>query len=38
MCAEECAKHDHEHCKKCAQVCNECAEACHRHHGDVQLS
>lgn len=32
LCAEECGKHDHEHCKKCAQACKECADACHEHH------
>ena len=27
-CADECAKHDADHCRKCAEVCAECAEAC----------
>src|SRR6476659_23446 len=27
-CAAECEKHDHEHCKLCAQMCRECAEDC----------
>ena len=27
-CAAECEKHDHEHCKLCAQICRECAEDC----------
>lgn len=27
-CAEECAKHDADHCQQCAQACRECAEAC----------
>ncbi|MTI22773.1 four-helix bundle copper-binding protein [Fulvivirga sp. RKSG066] len=27
-CAEECEKHDNEHCKKCATACRECEEAC----------
>src|SRR3954447_7168909 len=26
--AAECEKHDHEHCKLCAQMCRECAEDC----------
>jgi len=26
-CAEECGKHDDEHCKDCAKACRECAEA-----------
>jgi hypothetical protein len=29
MCAEECNKHNHEHCKECAEVCLACANACH---------
>lgn len=27
-CADECEKHDNEHCKHCAEVCRKCAEAC----------
>lgn len=27
-CAEECAKHEHQHCKDCASACRKCAEAC----------
>lgn len=27
-CAEECEKHDHQHCKDCAKACRECVEAC----------
>lgn len=27
-CARECEKHDHGHCKDCAEACRECAEAC----------
>jgi len=30
MCAEECAKHDAEHCQRCAEVCRNCAEECRR--------
>jgi hypothetical protein len=29
MCAEECRKHNHDHCKACAEECEACAEACH---------
>ncbi len=36
-CAEECSKHDHDHCKKCAEKCTQCADACHEHHGKIQL-
>ena len=27
-CAEECGKHDHAHCRRCAQMCRECARDC----------
>lgn len=27
-CAEECEKHDHDHCQACAKACRECEEAC----------
>lgn len=27
-CAEECGKHEHQHCKDCAEACNACADAC----------
>ena len=27
-CAEECARHDHAHCRRCAQICQECAQSC----------
>ncbi|CAM4275909.1 four-helix bundle copper-binding protein [Gillisia hiemivivida] len=27
-CAEECEKHDTQHCKDCAQACRECEKAC----------
>jgi hypothetical protein len=30
LCAEECEKHDHLHCKVCAQACRRCQEACNR--------
>lgn len=29
-CAEECGKHDHDHCKACAEACRSCAEECRR--------
>jgi DNA-binding XRE family transcriptional regulator len=28
ICAEECSKHTHEHCKACATICDECARNC----------
>lgn len=27
-CAEECEKHDHEHCRICAETCRKCEAAC----------
>ncbi|WP_058305955.1 four-helix bundle copper-binding protein [Gracilibacillus massiliensis] len=27
-CGEECKKHQHDHCQKCADACFNCAEAC----------
>ena len=27
-CAEECEKHDHDHCVKCAKACRRCEESC----------
>jgi len=27
-CGIECARHDHAHCRRCAEMCNECAQAC----------
>ncbi|MGN6497998.1 MAG: four-helix bundle copper-binding protein [Tsuneonella sp.] len=27
-CAEECAKHDTDHCRRCERMCRECAEDC----------
>jgi hypothetical protein len=33
ICAEECEKHDMDHCIECAKACRECAEACHQYSG-----
>lgn len=30
LCAAECARHDHEHCRLCAQMCRECADDCRK--------
>lgn len=30
-CADECEKHEHQHCKDCAKACRECAEACRQY-------
>lgn len=29
-CADECDRHDHEHCRICAEACRACEEACGR--------
>jgi hypothetical protein len=31
VCAEECERHDMDHCRECAKVCRECAEVCHQY-------
>jgi hypothetical protein len=28
MCAEECVKHDADHCQQCAEACRRCAAEC----------
>lgn len=30
LCAEECDRHDDEHCRLCARMCRECAEDCRK--------
>jgi len=37
-CAEECAKHDMDHCQRCAEACRNCADACHEHHEPILQS
>lgn len=27
-CAEECEKHEHDHCRICAEACRKCEETC----------
>ncbi|MGP4075514.1 four-helix bundle copper-binding protein [Halobacillus sp. K22] len=27
-CGNECKKHEHDHCQKCAEACFKCADAC----------
>lgn len=27
-CASECEKHEHDHCKKCAEACRKCEQQC----------
>jgi hypothetical protein len=29
-CGNECKKHDHEHCQKCADACFKCVEECRK--------
>src|SRR3546814_9299314 len=28
ICAEECARHDNDHCRLCAEMCRECGTDC----------
>jgi hypothetical protein len=35
MCAEECEKHDHEHCTLCAESCRRCELACEQTVGHM---
>jgi hypothetical protein len=30
ICAAECARHDDDHCRRCAEMCRECAEDCRK--------
>ncbi|MDT0686196.1 four-helix bundle copper-binding protein [Autumnicola psychrophila] len=32
-CADECEKHEAQHCKDCAKACRECEEACKAYLG-----
>jgi hypothetical protein len=32
LCADECNKHEHVHCKACAEACLNCAESCRESH------
>lgn len=36
LCAAECERHDHEHCKLCAEMCRECAGDCRKALPTVQ--
>ncbi len=38
LCAEECGRHEHEHCRLCAQTCHHCQEACNRLLGEISSS
>ena len=29
-CADECGKHQHGHCQRCAEACRRCAEECRK--------
>ncbi len=31
QCADECGKHDMDHCKACAKACKECAIECEKY-------
>ena len=28
VCAEECSRHDNDHCRRCAEMCRECSADC----------
>jgi hypothetical protein len=30
LCADECSKHQIDHCQRCAEACRNCAEECRR--------
>ncbi len=30
LCAVECERHDHDHCRLCAEMCRECADDCEK--------
>lgn len=30
VCAAECEKHDHDHCRLCAEMCRECTNDCRK--------
>ena len=30
ICEAECARHDHDHCRRCAEMCRECADDCRK--------
>lgn len=36
LCAEECERHDHDHCRLCAEMCRECADDCRKSVPTVQ--
>jgi hypothetical protein len=36
ICAVECERHDHEHCKLCATMCRECASDCQNALSTIQ--
>lgn len=38
LCADECGKHDMDHCQQCAAACLACAEACHENHEAILQS
>lgn len=32
VCADECRKHQHDHCQLCAEACDSCAESCNNYY------
>lgn len=35
LCGEECARHDHAHCRICAEACRRCMKACQEASGSI---
>lgn len=35
LCADECAEHDMEHCRKCEDACRQCAVECEDAHAEL---
>jgi hypothetical protein len=35
VCGEECMRHEHAHCQRCAQMCRECADDCRKALADL---
>jgi hypothetical protein len=38
LCAQECRKHEIDHCQQCADECEACADACHEYRVGTQVA
>lgn len=36
VCADECEKHDHDHCQECAKACRACAKVCKEYLEEIK--